>query len=537
MRSGVVVLLVALAGLVILAAAPAPHVDGDALLYARIAANVLASGEWLTFHHPGWLVDKPPVVFWLMAGSFWLLGVSDAAMRLWQLLLALGLMGVTAAASRASGGSRVEGLLAALVLGTALQFFYQATAPGQDVALTFFLSCAVYGLLRYAQAGGVGWIMACGVAVALAVLTKGLAGLALFGAVALVAAVWVRRALPHPWRRVAAHAGAAAVTFAAVVLPWYAYGVWRQGEPFVRTFLTSGALGIGRFFRPVLTAPPPYGIAIFAYVPLLLLGTLPWTPAFLAGLPGLPGVVREGGVGARMVAAWFVGMFAVLSLSSGDKVFRYLLPVYPSVAILTARSLMGLLEDHRRLRAAGWLAVGPAVALAAAGFWSLWTAFPPARALLVAVVLPGIVMLVLAVAGFGAAALARAGRAAIVIAAAGAMAGYALYERSLVVHRAAVDPWPAIVAAAAPHAEANPRLVLYGRAAEWFNFAQFHFETPVSTVRSLAELGALWERQRLLVVVPLERADDLFALRPKPVVLLRSDARVLLVSNSPAPPR
>jgi 4-amino-4-deoxy-L-arabinose transferase-like glycosyltransferase len=534
MRPGVLVLLVGLAGLVILAAAPVPHVDGDALLYAKIAARVLASGDWLTFHHAGWLVDKPPVVFWLMAGSFWLLGVSDATMRLWQLLLALGLMAITAAASRASGGSRVEGLLAALVLGTALQFFYQATAPGQDVTLTFFLSCAVYGLLRYAQGGGVWWMMASSLAVGLAVLTKGLAGLALFGAVVTIAAVWIRRAPPHPWPRVAAHAVAAAVGFAAVVLPWYAYGVWRYGDPFVSTFLTSGALGIGRFFRPVLSAPPPYWIAIFAYVPLLLLGALPWTPAFLAGLPGVVRTGREGRVGPRMAMAWFVGMFAVLSLSSGDKVFRYLLPVYPPVAVLTARGLMGLLEDHRRLRAAGWLAAGPAIVLTAVGFWSLWTAFPPARGLLVAVVLPGVGMLAVAVAGFGAAALARAGHAAIVIAAVGAVTGYALFERSLIVHRTAVDPWPAIVAAAAPYAKASPRLVLYGRAAEGFNFAQFYFEAPVLTARSLAELRALWHQWPLLAVVPLERAGDLSALRPTPVVLLRSDARVLLVSNTPA---
>lgn len=532
MRPGVLALLVGLAGLVILAAAPVPHVDGDALLYARIAANVLASGDWLTFHHPGWLVDKPPMVFWFMAGSFWLLGISDATMRLWQLLLALGLMGITTAASRASGGSRVESLLAALILGTALQFFYQATAPGQDVALTVFLSCAVYGLLRYVQRGGAWWMGVSSVAVALAMLTKGLVGLALFGAVVMVAAAWIRRAPPYPWPRMAAHAGAAAVGFAAVALPWYTYGVWRHGEPFVNTFLTSGALGIGRFFRPVLSAPPPYWIAIFAYLPLLLLGALPWTPAFLAGLPGIARIVREDPPGPRIVVAWFVGMFAVLSLSSGDKVFRYLLPVYPPLAVLTARGLIGLVEDRRRLRAAGWLAVGPAVVLAAAGFWSLWAAFPPARGLLVAVVLPGVGMLAVAVAGFGAAALAGAGRAAILIAAVGAMTGYALFERSLVVHRTAVDPWPAIVTAAAPYAQARPLLVLYGRAAEGFNFAQFHFETPVLTAQSLDELRALWQ-QHLLVVVPLERAGELAALRPTPVVLLRSDARVLLISNNP----
>jgi 4-amino-4-deoxy-L-arabinose transferase-like glycosyltransferase len=531
MRDGLWGILVLLTALVIVAAAPLPHVDSDVPLYGRIAANVLASGDWVTLHDPGWLVDKPPVVFWMMAASFRVLGVSDASMRLWQLVLALALLAVTAAASRAAGGQRTEGLLSALVVGTALQVFYQITVPQQDVALTLFLTVGVYGLMRYVERGAPAWLMLSAVAVALAVLTKGLAGLALFAVILAIAVLFVRRSLPHPAARVLGHAVVGLLVFAAVAFPWYIYGVVRHGDAFVKTFLTSGTLGVGRFFQPAISTPPPYWLSLFAYVPLLCLGLLPWTPAFLAGLPGAVRFGRQGSAPLKIVLAWLFGVFVMLSLSSGDKVFRYLLPVYPPVAILTGRVLAALLAGDRRLRAGGWLAVAPAVILVGAGFWTLWSAFPPERALLLAVVLPTVMMITAGLVVFGGCALAGRARLAIAGAALCAITAYALFERGMLIHAATVNPWPVIVRAAAPYAASSDRLVLYGRVGEVSNFAQFYFTGPIVSVNDAHELARLWQRERVLVIVPAERFEEASGLRPIPVVIHSSPARLVLITN------
>ncbi len=531
MRNRGWVILVVVAGAVIIGSAPIPHVDSDAPLYARIALNVLETGDWLTFHHPGWLVDKPPVVFWLMAASFDLLGVSPGTMRLWQLLMAVGMLGLVAAASRAAGGSREEATLAALVLGTSLQFFYQATVPQQDVPLTFFLTLAGYGLLRYTGRGAARWAALTGAAVGLAALTKGIAGAALFGAVALLAYAFVRRSLPRRGARLAGDAALAAAVCAVVALPWYVYGALRHGDAFIATFFTSGTLGIARFVRPAISTPPPYWIAVFAYVPMLLLGLLPWTPALLAGAGRLIRTVRRNSAGIAVVAAWFAAVFILLSVSSGDKVFRYLLPCYPPVAILTARAIVLVRDDAQRLRLAGWLALVPALVLVAAGYWTLWVAFPPERSLLVAVILPTVAALAAGLVMFGTAAFAGRGRVAVAAAALAAMLGYALFERNMLVHTAAVNPWPGIAEAAAPHRGAARRLVLYGRAGEAFNFAHFHFDEPVVAVGAAHELAALWRREPVLVVVPPERLADLAAFDPALVVVFSSPGRLLLVAN------
>lgn len=532
MRTRLWIALTVLAGLVILTTAPLPHVDSDAPLFARIAMNVLTTGDWITFRHPGWVVDKPPVTFWLMAASFRVLGASDASMRLWQLLLALILLALTYQTARAAGATREEGLLASLMLATAIQFFYQTTVPQQDIPLTLFLTLAAYGFLRYLRDGPIGWILLSAAGAALAVLSKGIAGLGLFGLIVVVTLIAVRPRLPHTGRALLAHAVWASLLFVVLAAPWFVIGAARQGGPFVSTFLTSGTLGIGRFFRPAISTPPPYLLSIFAYVPILLLGALPWTPILLLSAAGLPRLFRTAPSGIKIVAVWFLVIFVVLSLSSGDKVFRYLLPLYPPVAILTARTAVAMFDQPRRLRLAGWLALIPAVALIGGGFWFLWTQFAPERGLLAAVVLPFVVAVGVGLVAFGAAAFLGRGRTAVALAAVATMAAYLLFNIGMVRRAPEINPWPAIAAAAAPVASTSDRLVLYGRVGEAYNFAYLYFDKPVTSVNTGEALRQLWARERLLVVIPEERYEEVTrALIPPPVVIHRSPARVVLIAN------
>jgi 4-amino-4-deoxy-L-arabinose transferase-like glycosyltransferase len=519
--------LALLAAGVVLATAPLPQVDSDAPLYGRIAVNVLSSGDWFTFQHPGWLVDKPPAVFWIMAASFWMGGVSDATMRLWQLLLVLVLAALTGAAARTAGGSREEGWLAALVLMTSVQVFYQATVPQQDVALTACLTLALYALLRYLRDGRHRWAIVAGAAVAAAVLVKGIAGAALFLAAAAAVLLTARRALPHPAPRIAAHAALGAAVVAALAAPWYVHGILQHGDPFVRTFLTTGTLGVGRFFHPAISTPPPYWFAAFAYVPLMALGMLPWTPALAVGLADLPRTLRDRPAGAGAVGAWLIALFLVFSLSSGDKVFRYILPCYPPAAILTAHALARMAADRRRLRAAALAAV-PGVAIVAAGVWLLWSAFPAERDRFGPAGVASALGLAAALVGFGAAAWRGRPRAAVVLAAVSATLGHVLFVGAMLQHAPAINPWPQIARAAARDAPRTATVVLYGLG-EAFNFAHFHFDTPVAVVDGPAHLAAFWSRGPTLVVTPAERYEAVVrALSPPHIVVFRNTRLVAL---------
>ncbi len=524
--------LLFLAGATVLAAAPLPHLDGDAPLYGRIAANILATGDWVTMQYPGWFVDKPPLTFWLMALSFRLLGVSDLTLRLWQLVMAVALVALTYRTARAAGASHEAGLLASLVLGTSAQFLYQATVPQQDLPLTFFLTLGMYGVVRYIDGGAVRWVLVAAASAALAALTRGVPGVGLFGVAVLAALVAVRPALPHAGRALLGHAVLAVAVFAALAVPWFAVGIARGGEQFVRTFVTSGTLGIGRYFAPAISTPPPYWLSIFAYLPLLLIGMLPWSPLLAAVSAGPRRLWRDASPGMRVVAVWFLAIFVTLSLSSGDKVSRYLLPCFPPAAILAGCAAATLFDRPGRLRRVGWAALLPAPALAAAGFWFLWAQFPVERAPWVGVAGMFVVALATGLVALGLAALRGRGAAAVALAAAGSLLAFASFEIGIMANAAHLAPWREISTAAAPLADESDRVILFGRAGDGLNFVRFYLDEPVLVATDARQVADLWRRERVLLVVPEERFETLSrVLVPPPVQLFISPARLLLVAN------
>ena len=523
-------LAVILAGcLVTLAAAPLPHPDGDAVLYGTIAKNVLASGEWLTLQHQsGWLVDKPPLTIWLIALSFRLGGVNDTMLRLWQLLMSLALVVVTYRIARLSAGKE-ESLLAALLLVTTLQIFLMSIDPQQDVPLALFLALAFYAYLQYCRKGRTGSAALVGLWVALAVLTKGIVGLVAFAAIVggdlLVARLRGDRDGHWRWAQIAI--GAAVCL--AVAAPWFVVGVMRQGKPFADTFFLKGTLGVGRFFSPVLRSPGPYWQALIAYVPILLLWILPWT-----GL--LPGTVRaawlslrEGAPSLRLCAVWAGLYFLGLSVSPGDKVFRYLHPLYPPLAVLAARFLVDALDTPRRLRPAAVISLVVGIPALIALALLLAGLAPEGFRLYLPIAIPFMLVFSLVLAAFSAAALRERARLAVVLLAAGVVVAYGLFEWQLRQHWEQIWPWRQVAATVHGLYRPGDRVVFVGGPGAESNFASFYLNVPIAIADDAAVVQA-WEAGRvfgLLSPAAFARLRD----RLRPTVLVQMPMGWVLVTN------
>src|SRR3990172_4392501 len=120
-----------------------PFVGPDEPRYSQIARQMLESGYWITPHlgEAIWF-EKPVLLYWLMAVSFAVLGVSEFAARLPSLLAALGsvlliywLVGHATNAKRA--------WVAAAVLATSAFFVGFSHAATFDMFLTFCLTLAL----------------------------------------------------------------------------------------------------------------------------------------------------------------------------------------------------------------------------------------------------------------------------------------------------------------------------------------------------------------------------------------------------------
>lgn len=198
-------------------------------------------GEWLVSYYQGrpdlWVV-KPPLLRWLQSLSFAALGPTDLALRLPSALAGLATLALVWAAGRRWLGHPAAGLLAALVLATAGGFLTRHVTRGgdYDALLTLWTTAAALSWLGYVASGRARLAWSTGAILALAVLTKGVAGLLMGpGLLALVGLTgrWGCLRRPAPWLA----AGLVLVVAAAWyglrerAAPGYLAAVWQNEGP------------------------------------------------------------------------------------------------------------------------------------------------------------------------------------------------------------------------------------------------------------------------------------------------------------------
>jgi 4-amino-4-deoxy-L-arabinose transferase-like glycosyltransferase len=284
-------------------------------------------------------LQKPPLYYWLTALTALVRGTEvDAwAVRLPAALAGLGgvLLMYRFGAARARA---VAGLVAAVVLATALHYTWLARVGRIDMPLTLATAVALtalYGAWENTSRGSRQLFLVMGYcAVAAGLLLKGPIGAALpLG----VAAVWllVNRDLPPPWRvrdwfrllhRYGLWWGVPLVC--VLVAPVYLWVNARTGGEFVRVFLWHHNVERGFGGSDVLRAHPWW-----FYLPHLLADFLPWSFVLPAAAWAFfrRGWWREDRM-ARFGLVWLLTTLLLLSLARFKRA-DYLLPAFPGAAL------------------------------------------------------------------------------------------------------------------------------------------------------------------------------------------------------------
>lgn len=148
------------------------------LLCAREMAE---GGDWVIPHFMGEeRLRKPPLMYWLVAGAFHLVGSTESlgAARAVSVLCALALVISTYLFGRGIVG-RQSAFFGALVLATSLGFLYHGRLAETDVPQTLFCSLSVMFLYEAVVSGRFrGWVFA-GLASGLGFMIKGPASVAM----------------------------------------------------------------------------------------------------------------------------------------------------------------------------------------------------------------------------------------------------------------------------------------------------------------------------------------------------------------------
>lgn len=342
--------LMALWGIIYLAGCfyPPALLDDADTVHAEAAREMAASGDWVTLHVNGIrYLEKAPMMYWSVALSYKLFGVSEFSSRLPIALATLGLMLATMLLGSFAFGERA-GLYSALCIGTCAGIYLFTRVLWPDVMLTMFITMAFYCFLR-AHENPARSRYAYGIYFfgALAVLTKGLVGAA-FPAIIILAFLLLtgeaRKLLQFKLFT-------GTLLFLLVAAPWHvAAGLSNPGSLMVGTPHPSQGRGFFWFYfmnEHLLRYIGKRYPADYDTVPLpLFLGLhvmwlFPWSffvPPMINAIPRrLRSLDRQQRI-ALFLSAWAALVILFFCFSTTQE--YYTMPAYPALALLIGAGLV-----------------------------------------------------------------------------------------------------------------------------------------------------------------------------------------------------
>ncbi|MBL7214075.1 MAG: glycosyltransferase family 39 protein [Phycisphaerae bacterium] len=283
-------------------------------------------------------LDKPPVLYWGILGGFKLFGHSESAARFFT-GLCFGLTAMVVLALEFSMSGRLDkAFWAAVMYATMIIPFIAADFVTPDTPLTLFTTLSMLCFWQSIRPNGTKtglWIVLLAIAVGLGFLTKGPAALIPCGAmfVYLLIQKQMKRFFLNPW------IVAAAMMFAAVGLSWYIYISWKLPDAGAYFFdnMIWGRLVSGKYQRN------PGAVGALIYLPVILLGTMPWSVLWYGNNRGLRAFLHGrtwkevfANPSKTLLACWILIPLIVLCAAS-SKLGFYALPIFPALALATVR--------------------------------------------------------------------------------------------------------------------------------------------------------------------------------------------------------
>ncbi|MBJ6728009.1 glycosyltransferase family 39 protein [Geomesophilobacter sediminis] len=315
-----------------------PLLGTDEARYLEIPREMIERGDFVTptLNYVPYF-EKPPLHYWVNVLATWIFGESAFAARFFGALWAvLGILMAYHLGRKLFG--RLEGLCAAVVLGTAIGFMVQGRTNITDTTLTFFLCAALGSILLAMQPEekhkGFYYHLFY-ICAALAVLAKGLIGIVLPTAIIVIFLAVTRRwPLLQEMRP-----GSGTLLFFVVASPWFILVSLRNPQFFQFFF-------IHEHFARYLTKTHHRYQPFWFYLPVLIGCLLPWTFFLPAAIKSAWREHINGKGEAKLFLLLWAGTILFFFSLSSSKLIPYILPVYPALALLVGATLAETIEKH-----------------------------------------------------------------------------------------------------------------------------------------------------------------------------------------------
>jgi 4-amino-4-deoxy-L-arabinose transferase-like glycosyltransferase len=322
-----------------------PLLVQDEARYSEVAREMIALHDYITPHLNGTvLLDKPVLFYWLQVSAFKLFGLNEWAARLWPALLGLCGCLMTYVTAR-NLYDRRSGIVAAIILATSPLYFCMSHYANLDIEVAFFISAALLIFIlicrgeRRSPAENISnkthgrppvapTMYFAYIFIALAFLAKGLIGFVL---PTLIVGVWIL--VLNRWQILLKMRLVTGLLLALVIAaPWY--WLMQQHNPdFFNYFFYN------QQFTRYLSQDFNNAHPVWFYVPVILLGLLPWIfylPQMLIKNICAVWQAKQAHATELFLLLWPLLIFIFFTLPH-SKTIGYITPVLPPLAILLGR--------------------------------------------------------------------------------------------------------------------------------------------------------------------------------------------------------
>ncbi len=312
--------------------------------YAEAVREMIEAGDYVNINYnyePRF--NKPPLLYWLIALSGHLFGLTEFAVRLPSALAGLGATWLTYRLGSRLDNQRL-GVAAGVVMAFSFQFVINARYAAPTVLLTFFFTLTIYWFLVAYQERKRAYLWLAYAALGLTVLTKGYPYIIVIGSIILFYLLLDKQFDWRAWwREIVWLRLPLGLTLALLIgMSWVIYMYFQYGEAFLEVFTRET---FDRAFRRKSSFKP------FFYLEANSWGFLPYSLTFYFGLIYLL-VTRfrslAGNGPLLMGLAWFAVMLVIFTVAKG-KIPTYFIQAHPGMSLITAYFIVSYLPERKWL--------------------------------------------------------------------------------------------------------------------------------------------------------------------------------------------
>lgn len=308
--------------------------------YVEIPREMVLSGDYITPRLNGIkYFEKPPLLYWLETIPIKLFGIHEWSMRLVPVVL--GILGclITYLAGLFLY-DRKTGLLSATVLGTSILYYALSHLIILDMGVSVFITgalCAfIIGIQKPPGMERRICVYLFALSTALAILAKGLIGLAITGPIIVL---WLL--VQNQWKNLRPlYFPTALLLFLGVALPWHVLAAIRNPEfldfYFVHEHFTRFLTTLHRRYQPW-----------WFFIPVIIVGFMPWIAFFIgAAKESIIKLIKHPKDHQTEAFLWIWILFITIFFStSNSKLIPYILPIFPALSLLTGHYLKKVWDE------------------------------------------------------------------------------------------------------------------------------------------------------------------------------------------------